>query len=72
LFAGSKHKQKALKKGALTNAAQKPAQTSTTTSNNTTITTTTTATTTGTNTISSKGTDATNYECMTPHGVPQL
>ncbi|PNF14363.1 hypothetical protein B7P43_G05570 [Cryptotermes secundus] len=59
-LAGSKHKQKALKKGALTNAAQKPAQTSTTTSNNTTTTTTTitTATTTGTSAISSKGSDA--------------
>jgi hypothetical protein len=52
LFAGSKHKQKALKKG----ATQKLAQTSTTT--NTITTTTMTTATTGTSTVNSKGTDA--------------
>jgi hypothetical protein len=65
LFAGNKHKQKALKKGALGNSAQKPVQTSTSNSTTTTITTTTTTSivssmtsTTGTSTVNSEGTGA--------------
>jgi hypothetical protein len=74
LFAGNKHKQKALKKGSLANVALKPAQISKTTGNSmtTTTTTATTTTTTGTSTVGSKGKDTTNCQCMPLHGVPLL
>ncbi|XP_069705699.1 zinc finger protein 385D-like isoform X2 [Periplaneta americana] len=65
-LAGNKHKQKALKKGALANAVQKPAQTNTTTSNSTATTTTSTTASTSTSTVNSKGSDVGTAMSVTP------
>lgn len=82
LSAGNKHKQKALKKGALPIAIQKTVQTGTSSSSSTTATTTTTTATTvttsaatattGTSTVNGKGSYAFKFSCMHLLCVPLL